>query len=168
MSDGDEIYEEALSEFEMETDEDESDSVNDWKKLETLIVNRGGLKERVTTLLLLQTQIRLFSIELKPLNLEQEAAVEIALQRRLDLKNSRGAVTDAYRGVEIAADQLESDLDVTASAELGTDNDNAFRFDSDANQYNLEVAFDGPLNRFSGRNDYRICLLYTSPSPRDS
>ena len=159
ISDADEIYEEALSEFEMETDEEESDSVNDWKKLETLIVNRGGLKERVTTLLLLQTQIRLFSIELKPLNLEQEAAVEIALQRRLDLKNSRGAVTDAYRGVEIAADQLESDLDVTASAELGTDNDNAFRFDSDANQYNLEVAFDGPLNRFSERNDYRIAQI---------
>jgi len=132
ISDADEIYGGELSEFEIPTDEKDSADVKNWKKLETLIVKRAILKERVATLVLLQTQIRLFSIELKPLNLEEETAIEIAIQRRLDLMNSKAAVTDAFRGVEIAADQLESDLSVTASAELGTDNDKTFeRFEKD-------------------------------------
>lgn len=159
IEDADEIYEQPLSEFDVATEEKDSSAVKDWKKLETLIVKRSGLKERVATLVLLQTQIRLFSIELKPLELEEEDAVRIALERRLDLMNSKGAVTDAFRGVEIAADQLESDLSVSASAELGTDNDNAFRLDSDANQYNLGVNFDGPLNRFDERNGYRVAQI---------
>ena len=159
IEDADEIYEQPLSEFEVSTDEEDSAAVKDWKKLETLIVKRSGLKERVATLVLLQTQIRLFSIELKPLELDEEDAVRIALRRRLDLKNSKGAVTDAFRRVEVAADQLESDLSVTASAEIGTDNDNAFRLDSDANEYNLGVNFDGPLNRFQERNGLRVAQI---------
>ena len=159
IADADEIYEQPVEDFEISTDESDSVAVKNWRRLETLIVKRSGLKERVATLVLLQTQIRLFSIELKPLELDQESAVQIALDRRLDLMNSKGSVTDAFRGVEIAADQLESDLSVSASAELGTDNDNAFRFDSDANEYNLGINFDGPLNRFDERNDYRIAQI---------
>ena len=159
IADADEIYEQPIEEFEIATDETDSVAVENWKRLETLIVKRAGLKERVATLVLLQTQIRLFSIELKPLELEQETAVQIAIDRRLDLMNSKAIVTDAFRGVEIAADQLESDLSVSASAELGTDNDNAFRFDSDANEYNLAVNFDGPLNRFDERNNYRFAQI---------
>ena len=157
--DADELYGQPLTEMEIKIDEDDSPEVEDWKRLETLIVKRSGLKERVATLVLLQTQIRLFSIELNPFDLEEEMALQIALDRRLDLMNSKGAVTDAFRGVEIAADQLESDLSVSASAELGTDNDNAFRFDSDANEYNLGVNFDGPLNRFDERNNYRSAQI---------
>lgn len=159
IADADEIYEDPLADFVVATDEKDSEAVKNWKKLETLIVKRSGLKERVATLVLLQTQIRLFSIELKPLALEEEEAVRIALQRRLDLMNSKATVTDAFRAVEISADQLESDLSVSASAELGTDNDNAFRLDSDANAYNLGVSFDGPLNRFDERNGYRVAQI---------
>ena len=159
IADADEIYDQPLTEMEIKTDENDSPEVEDWKRLETLIVKRSGLKERVATLVLLQTQIRLFSIELNPFDLKEETALQIALDRRLDLMNSKGAVTDAFRGVEIAADQLESDLSVSASAELGTDNDNAFRFDSDANEYNLGVNFDGPLNRFDERNNYRSAQI---------
>ena len=155
IADADEIYEQPLEEFEIATDETESLEVANWQRLEKLIAKRAGLQERVATLVLLQTQIRLFSIKLNPLDIEQETAIQIALQRRLDLMNSKGLVTDAFRSVEIAADRLQSDLNLNASANLGTDNDNAFRFDSDANQYNLGVSFDGPLNRFGERNAYR-------------
>ena len=159
IADADEIYEQPLSEMEMATDETDASEVEDWERLETLIAKRSGLQDRVASLVLLQTQIRLFLIKLNPLGLSQEMAVQIAIQRRLDLMNDKGAVTDAFRGVEIAADRLESDLSVSASAQLGTDNDNAFRFDSDANQYNLGVSFDGPLNRFNERNDYRLAQI---------
>ena len=159
IADADKIYEEPLADLEIPADEEDSTAVKSWKRLEALIVKRSGLKERIGTLTILQTQIRLFSIELTPLDLEEQTAVEIALQRRLDLMNNKGFVTDAYRAVEIAADQLESDLSVNASASVGTDNDNAFRFDSNANQYNLGFNFDGPLNRFGERNGYRVAQI---------
>ena len=95
------------------------------------------------------------------LEIEEELAVQLALENRLDLMNSKAAVVDAFRQVEIAADQLQSDLNVTASARLNTDPnvDNAFRFDGDENQYNLGVEFDGPLNRLGERNGYRLAQL---------
>ena len=167
IANADEIYDQPLAKLELGNDDEDPPEVENWKRLETLIVKRSGLKERVATLVLLQTQIRLFSIKLNPLELDEEMAVQIALDRRLDLMNSKGAVTDSFRGVEIAADQLESDLSVTASAELGTDNDNAFRFDSDANAYNLGINFDGPLNRFDERNGYRIAQINYQQQRRD-
>ena len=144
-----------------ETEEKESERVKDWKKLQLLINGQGGLLDRVTTLFVTQNQIRLFLIEINELQIEEDIAVRIALENRLDLMNSRGAVVDSYRQVEIAADQLQSDLDVTASAGLNTDSgvNNAFRFDGDEAQYSLGVAVDGPLNRLGERNGYRIAQL---------
>ena len=132
-----------------------------WRNLQSLIAGPGGLKDRVNTLFVLETQIRLFLIDIRSLEVDEQTAVEIALSNRLDLMNNRAQVVDAYRSVEIAADQLESDLSVTASTNLLTDPnvDNAFRFDSDSSQYNLGVSFDGPLNRFSERNQYRAQQL---------
>ena len=127
---------------------EDTPAVEKWKKIQEMVTSPGGLSDRVSTLLIFQTQIRLFLIEIKPLEIEEEQAVKIALENRLDLMNSRGAVVDAYRQVEIAADQLESDLDINASANLLTDpnRDNAFRFDGDENEYALGFSFDGPLN----------------------
>jgi outer membrane protein TolC len=132
-----------------------------WKKLQLLIAQPGGIKDRVNSLFVAQTQIRLFLIEIKPLELETDRAVEIALSNRLDLKNAKGFVVDAYRQVEVAADQLESDLSVTASANLRTDDDrdNAFRIDSENNEYNVGLEFDGPLNRFNERNSWRLAEI---------
>ena len=144
-----------------EQDEEESDRIKRWKKLQRLINEEGGLLDRVTTLFVTQNQIRLFLIDITPLEIEEDVAVEIALENRLDLMNSKAAVVDSFRQVEVAADQLQSDLNVTASANLNTDPnvDNAFRFDSEANQYDLGIEFDGPLNRFGERNGYRLAQL---------
>ena len=142
-------------------DEDQPPAAKRWRVLQHEIARFGGLKDRIATLFVYQTQIRLFLIEIKPLNIEEQTAVEIALENRLDLMNSRAAVVDAYRAVEIAADNLESDLNVSASADLRTDptRDNAFRIDGDENQYQLGLQFDGPLNRLSERNSYRAAQL---------
>ena len=156
--DGESLADEGDAEVEMTADQKRIES---WKKLQLLIAQPGGLKERVGSLFVAQTQIRLFLIDIKPLELETERAVEIALANRLDLMNAKAFVVDAYRGVEIAADQLESDLSVTASANLQSDDDrkNAFRFDSENNEYNVGVEFDGPLNRFNERNNWRLAEI---------
>ncbi|MFK7765859.1 MAG: TolC family protein [Mariniblastus sp.] len=135
--------------------------VKEWYELRALIANADGLKDRISTLFVSQTRIRLYLIPIKPLKLDQEVAVEIALKNRLDLMNSRAGVTDSFRQVEIAANRLKSDLSVNTSARLATDPnvDNAFRLDSEANQYNLGLEFDGPLNRFGERNSYRAAQI---------
>ena len=151
---------EQYTESEEDNDKD-TPAVKKWKTIQGMLALPGGLSDRVSTLLIYQTQIRLYLIEIQPLKLDEKRAVKIALENRLDLMNSRGAVVDAYRQVEIAADQLESDLSVTASANLLTDpnRDNAFRFDGDENVYTLEANFDGPLNRLNERNAYRASQI---------
>ena len=162
------------SELDIEDAEDDQEMSADqkrieaWKKLQLLIAQPGGLKDRASTLFVAQTQIRLFLINIKPLEIETDRAVEIALSNRLDLKNEKAFVVDAYRQVEIAADQLESDLSVTASANLQSDDDsdNAFRFDSENNTYNVGLEFDGPLNRFTERNNWRLAEINYQSSRR--
>lgn len=117
------------------------------------------LRERIANLFIAQVQIRLFQIEVTPFRIAQEQAVQMALECRLDLMNQRGNLTDAYRQVEVAADNLQSDLNVSATANLGTDQNRAFRFDSSENSYQVGVEFDGPLNRQSERNGYRASQL---------
>ena len=144
-----------------ELDDEKEPAVRQWEALQQLIARPGGLRDRIDTLFLVQTQIRLFLIEIKRLDLEQDTAIDIALKGRLDLMNSRASVVDSYRQVEIAANRLKSDLSVSTSANLRTDptRDNAFRFDGKENQYNVGVGFDGPLNRFGERNAYRVAQI---------
>ncbi len=153
---------EALPQPDMEELDDEKEpAVRQWEALQQLIARPGGLRDRIDTLFLVQTQIRLFLIEIKRLELEQDTAIDLALNGRLDLMNSRASVVDSYRQVEIAANRLKSDLSVSTSANLRTDptRDNAFRFDGKENQYNVGVGFDGPLNRFGERNAYRVAQI---------
>ncbi len=144
-----------------EPDDEKKPAIRQWEALQQLIARPGGLRDRIDTLFLVQTQIRLFLIEIKRLELEQETAIDIALKGRLDLMNSRASVVDSYRQVEIAANRLKSDLSVSTSANLRTDptHDNAFRFDGKENQYNVGLGFDGPLNRFGERNAYRASQI---------
>ncbi len=115
------------------------------------------LREEIAELFIAQTQIRLFLIDVEPLNVQEPTAITFAHQNRLDLMNTRAVVMDAFRRVEVAADALESDLSVTGGVTLGSDpgENNAFRFDSSANRYTVGAQFDGPLNRLNERNTYR-------------
>lgn len=138
-----------------------------WKQLQFLIGRR--LQDQISTLFVAQTQIRLFTIEIKPLDVESHRAVEIALENRLDLMNSKAQVVDSYRAVEIAANSLQSDLSVTGSANLRTDpnSDNPVRFDGKETTYNLGLQFDGPLDRMSERNAYRASQISYQQSRRN-
>ncbi len=146
-----------------ELTEDEK-RIASWTQLTRMLGRR--LRERLANMFVAQTQTRLFFIDVKRTNIKEPAAVAHALQNRLDLKNVRAQMTDAFRNVEVAADALESDLTVSATANLGTDNDNAFRFDSNANRYNVGLQFDGPLNRFNEGNAYRASQIAYQASRR--
>jgi outer membrane protein TolC len=115
----------------------------------------------VDGIIALQTQARIHLIELPPVRLAEGEALEIAKQDRLDLMNQLGLVTDAWRKVTVAANALKSDLDVVATANLGTDPDHLdpFNFAAEASTYSLGIQFDGPLNRMAERNIYRASLI---------
>ncbi|HMP78815.1 MAG TPA: hypothetical protein PKD54_05145, partial [Pirellulaceae bacterium] len=95
-------------------------------------------------------------------------AVEFARHNRLDIMNSRARTVDAFRRVEVSANALRSQFDVTGQAALGTDptRDNAFRFDSSANTYRMGVRLDGPLNRLNERNTFRAAEIAYQQSRR--
>ncbi len=137
-----------------------------WRLLLDAVARR--LREQVSELYVAQSQTRLFSLEVESLDVEQSAAVNFAYASRLDLMNARGRLADSYRRVEIAANALESELNVLAGANLNTDptRDNPMRFDSSANRYQVGVQFDGPLNRLNERNAYRAAQISYQQSRR--
>ena len=126
-----------------------------WAQLNKLCGKQ--LRERLADLFVVQTQVRVFLIETKPLKISESTALELAFSNRLDLKNQQGQVVDAYRRTEVAADLLEADLDLVLGADLGTDNQrrNPLRFDVSASRISAGLQFDGPLNRLAERNVYR-------------
>ncbi len=135
-----------------------------WRQLSRLLGTR--LRERIANMFIAQTQIRLFRISITPCDISEADALQQAHCNRLDLMNQRAILMDAFRQIEIAADSLESDLNVTATANLGTEDNNPFRFDSGANSYSVGVEFDGPLNRFNERNSYRASQISYQSSRR--
>ncbi|MEM9411041.1 MAG: TolC family protein [Planctomycetota bacterium] len=141
--------------------------VENWRRLQILISQET--QDRLNTLFVLQNQIRLFLIELQPFNIDIDFAVETGTANRLDLMNQRGQVTDAFRQVEIAADSLQSELNVSASANVATDptRTNPVRLDSSAASYQLSMQFDGPLDRFAERNQYRAAQINYQESRRN-
>ena len=71
------------------------------------------LSGQMIELSLTQARARLETVTLQPLTLSPEKALEIARENRGDWKNARAALVDVWRQVEVAANDLESDLSVT-------------------------------------------------------
>lgn len=130
-----------------------------WNTLKDLIGDK--LRAHVSTLFIVQNQVRLFLIQLTPFEIAMDDAVQQAVASRLDLMNQRAAVTDSFRQVELAANRLKSDLSVSATANLATDptKKNPIRFDSSAASYQVSAQFDGPLDRYAERNAYRAAQI---------
>jgi hypothetical protein len=130
-----------------------------WEQLHELVGT--AFRRTLADLFVIQTQIRVYRLEIEALQVSQENALRTAWQNRLDLMNARGNVIDGFRRVEVAADGLQGDLDFTLEAELATDpgRSNPLRFDSSASRYRAGVAFDSPLNRLAERNTYRAAQL---------
>lgn len=130
-----------------------------WKKVRSLVGK--DFRTVLTDIFVTQTTIRVFLIELEPLDLSEDAALRIALENRLDLMNQRAQVSDAWRNVEFAADALEAQLDIRYEMDLRTDpqHDGILRFDASASRHRVGLVFDSPLNRRRERNVYRAAQL---------
>ncbi|MFH0793892.1 MAG: TolC family protein, partial [bacterium] len=108
-----------------------------------------------------------------PYEMEEDTAVRLALDNRLDLRNAIGKVYDAQRKVVVAANQLLPDVTLggSGSAGAGRTLSQAGLGDSnnihlDEGSYNALLNVDLGLERTAERNTYRQSLLSLEQSVR--
>lgn len=106
------------------------------------------------------------------LELEDERAVRLALQQRLDLRIGLGRVEDAQRKVVVAADALRAGLDLVASAESGSQRSLASAslgdagIELDAARYSALLSLDLPWERTAERNAFRESFIVLESAVR--
>jgi outer membrane protein TolC len=113
------------------------------------------------SLFVLQNQVRVYLIKLKPVPFDQPTAIKLALENRLDLMNQRAQVVDAWRQIDVTANQLEAQLNLVAGANLGTQIGrlNPVAFTANNSTFSAGVQFNAPLNRYAQRNNYRSAQI---------
>jgi len=135
---------------------DRTDPQVAWRVLRQELVGRD-LRARLSELFVIQTQVRVYLIELNRVELTVEQAVSTALANRLDLMNNLGRVTDTWRNVEFAGNQLLAGLNLFYQGNLNTDprHKAVLGFDAHDSQHVAGIRFDAPIVRRGERNTYR-------------
>ncbi|MDO4629299.1 MAG: hypothetical protein Q4C70_08970, partial [Planctomycetia bacterium] len=110
---------------------------------------------------LLQARARLDAVMLTPVEISENLAMQVARENRLDWMNARTALVDRWRQIELAANDLKTDLTVTADAQ--TRLENAHTNSSLA----LGLTVDAPVDRRMERNAYMETLISYDRARRD-
>ncbi|MBU4271692.1 MAG: TolC family protein [Planctomycetes bacterium] len=115
--------------------------------------------DELAELSLTQARCRVETATLTPVDLAPDEALEIARRNRLDWMNARAALVDSWRRIEVSANALRSDLDVTFSGDINTLGNNPIRFRGTTGRLRVGLQFDPPLTRLAERNLYRESLI---------
>ena len=109
----------------------------------------------------IQAALRVEQIAIVPFSLDGsmnvpdiETVINLGLENRHDLMNSRAAVMDARRKVEIEANRLEAGLDVVFRGTQGLNPDAR-----SSTNHSAGVQFTTPLDQVLERNSYRQALV---------
>lgn len=120
------------------------------------------LYDELLELSLIEARARLDTVTLIPIDLSDEEAFEIARVHRRDWMNARAAVVDQWRLIEVAANDLKSDLDVVVKGRVDPLSSNLFgssHVNNTTGSLNVGLEFDAPLTRLQERNTYRRSLI---------
>ena len=117
------------------------------------------LSGQLLELSILQARVRLDTIDLDPLNLGADEALQIAEAHRRDWANARAGLVDAWRLVHFNANDLESAVDLTFSGDIGNVGESPFDLRSSNGRLRVGVEFDSPTSRLAERNVYRQSLI---------
>tara|TARA_B100000029_G_scaffold18516_1_gene18691 strand:- start:1079 stop:3460 length:2382 start_codon:yes stop_codon:yes gene_type:complete len=124
-----------------------------------LVLLRAQLLRTTRELSSLLVTVRLELIETIPIDLTLASAVQTALENRVDLMNRRAFVMDARRRVELAANQLQTTVDLVAEGEASTpsleNNGKPFDFRGAESDYRVGLRMVTPLDRQRQRNNFR-------------
>ena len=112
--------------------------------------------------------LKLSEIGIVPPPMSAERAIVVAVEQRLDLKNTSARVADAGRKVEVAANNLKAGLGVSAGVDVGTQGETTpFDFDFDNATYSGGLDLELPFDKKAERNAYRQALINVAASVRD-
>ena len=101
-------------------------------------------------------------------DIESENVVKTAHKYRLDVQTARDTIDDATRGVQVAANGLEPELNLFANSSVGNRvNTPASRLDARSTEYSAGVRLDLPIDRLAERNTYRASLITLDRARRD-
>ncbi|MDG2391620.1 MAG: TolC family protein [Planctomycetaceae bacterium] len=119
------------------------------------------LNDQVKALQVVQVHQRVEAVLLEPFDLSLEETTQLALENRLDLKNSRAILNDRRRAVEIAANELEGALNIRVEGDVNTSNgsNNPLDFQGSASSFRAGLEFDTPLDQLQERNNYRASQI---------
>ena len=102
------------------------------------------------------------------LQLDLAQALEISVQKRLDLMSALDAVEDVGRKVAVSRDNLRADLSFIGAAGVATPDDGAvLKFNLDEVDYSAGLKLDLPVDRLTERNSYRQSLINLERSRRN-
>ncbi len=109
-----------------------------------------------------------------PYELEEELAINLAFENRLDLRVTQGIVYDAQRDVVVAADRLRPELTLLGSASIGerrglgsADMPDNHDLDIEKGRYNTLLTLDLPFERTSEMVAYRNSIINLEQSVRN-
>jgi len=104
---------------------------------------------------------------IQELNIDENRALALALENRLDLKTRHDRVEDSKRKVVIAADALRLGLDLDLDLAVPSKDKNAWQADWKNVTMGGSLRWDIPLNQIPQRNTYRTAIIAYERSVRD-
>jgi len=119
----------------------------------------SDLSDDVLDLSLVQARARTEVVQLVPIDLKWDAALQIAGRYRRDWMNARRRSSIPARLIEFNADNLESSLDVVLLGDIESTGDNPLRLNTTGGRIRAGLRFDAPLTRLQERNTYRQALI---------
>ncbi len=114
-----------------------------------------SLNNQVVNISLIQALARVDTLTLPIVDIGWEDALDVARENRRDWMNARGQLVDRWRNIEIVADDLESQLDLTFSGDLRNVGDNPTKLRDSNGRIRVGLQFDAPITRLAERNSYR-------------
>jgi len=120
------------------------------------------LYDELVELSLIEARARLDTSTLIPIELTAEEAFDIARVNRRDWMNARASLVDQWRLIEVAANDLKSDLDVVVEGRADPLASNLFGgapVNNTTGTLRVGLEFDAPLTRLAERNSYRRTLI---------
>jgi outer membrane protein TolC len=100
-------------------------------------------------------------------NLDEESAVAVALNNRLDLMNARERLEDTERQLIIARDGLQPELALDLGYHLNNSSSDFNSIEPDLWDATAALTLNLPLNLQSERNNYRSALISVDESRRN-
>ncbi|MEQ8764518.1 MAG: TolC family protein [Planctomycetota bacterium] len=94
-------------------------------------------------------------------------AVRYALRTRLDLQNTIDQVVDAERKVNVAANDLETELNLVGNMDVTSRSNRLGELRFDEARYSAGLDLDLPFSRLPERNNYRTSLINLQAAQRD-